>query len=120
MKVGDKMFTADQIKQLISKNKLFRFYTSRAWRAIADQVRKDQHNECQLCKANGRYSKADVVYHVNYIRNRPDLAYSKTYKDINGNEKPQLICLCHRCHETIHDRNAIKKFHKGFFTPEKW
>lgn len=114
------MFTTDEIKRLAKENKMYKFYTSRSWQRIANQVRKEQHNECQICKANGRYTKANVVHHVNHIRKRPDLAYSKTYTDADGTDKPQLICLCHNCHEIIHDRNHSKKNHKGFFTSEKW
>lgn len=119
------MFTVERIKQLIEREKLALFYNDRYWRKLAHSIMKEQHYECQLCKAAGRYSKARIVHHVNYLRKRPDLAYSRTYVDVDGHEKPQLIALCFDCHEKIHERGAYKNnFSKNsakkFVNEEKW
>ena len=100
---------------MINTDSLHTFYNSRSWRRLSHEVMRTQHNECQMCKAQGKYSKAVVVHHVNYIRKRPDLAYSRTYIDSEGKEHKQLIALCHECHEKIHERGAYKKINKNNF-----
>lgn len=113
------MFTTEQIKELIKKNDVHKFYNNRAWRNLSHAVMSQQHNECQECRQKGRYSKAVVVHHVNHLRKRPDLAYSTTFTDSNGKEQRQLIALCHDCHERIHGRGAYKES-KKFCNVEKW
>lgn len=121
MLCGDIMFTAQQIKRLISDNRLDRFYNDYYWRRLAHTVLTEQHNECQQCKARGKYTRATIVHHANYLRKRPDLAYSRTYIDSNGREQKQLIALCHDCHEQIHQRGAYKaQSAKKFTNEEKW
>lgn len=115
------MFTVQQIKHMINTDSLHAFYNSRSWRRLSHEIMRTQHNECQACKERGKYSRAVVVHHVNYIRKRPDLAYSRTYVDCEGNEHKQLIALCHDCHEKIHERGAYKKINKNkFVNEEKW
>lgn len=113
------MYTTEQIKTLIKSGDVSRFYNDRAWRKLSHSVMSEQHNECQECRKKGRYSRAIVVHHVNHLRKRPDLAYSRTYTDNNGKEHIQLIALCHDCHERIHGRGAYKRS-KGFWNKEKW
>ncbi len=113
------MFTTQQIKHLINTDNLSRFYNSRAWRNLSHAVMREQHNECQLCKQQGKYSKADLVHHVCYVRKRPELAYSRTYTDSTGVNKIQLLSLCHTCHERIHERSVYKK-NQRFTNDEKW
>ena len=121
MLCGDIMFTVQHIKHLISINRLDKFYNDYYWRRLAHTVLTEQHNECQHCKARGKYTRATIVHHVNYLRKRPDLAYSRTYIDSNGREQKQLIALCHDCHEQIHQRGAYKaQSAKKFTNEEKW
>lgn len=115
------MYTVQQIKHMINTDSLHTFYNDRSWRRLSHEVMRAQHNECQMCKSYGRYSKADVVHHVNYVRKRPDLAYSVTYIDSEGKERKQLVALCHNCHEKVHERGAYKKKNKNKFdNEEKW
>ena len=74
------MFTVNQIKEMIRQNDMHAFYNDRGWRRISHEVMREQHNECQLCRQHGRYSRAKVVHHVCYLRKRPDLAYSRTIR----------------------------------------
>lgn len=114
------MFTTQQIKHLINTDSLERFYNDRAWRRISHEVMHEQHNECQMCKAKGRYTRAKLVHHVNYLRQRPDLAYSRTYIDAEGKEQRQLIALCQDCHEKTHNRAVSKNKISKFSNAEKW
>ena len=52
------MFTVQQIKHMINTDSLHTFYNSRSWRRLSHEVMRTQHNECQMCKAQGKYSKA--------------------------------------------------------------
>jgi hypothetical protein len=72
----------------------------------------------------GKATEAVLTHHVNELKKRPDLAYSLTYTDENGEVKPQLIPLCRDCHERIHKRGVYSendgKTDKGFWQEEKW
>ena len=75
------------------------------------------HNECQLCKAKGKYKKATIVHHIKHFEDRPDLGLS--IYDKNGDR--QLISVCDECHEQEHvgERQQYKKKGK-VLTEEKW
>lgn len=114
------MFTLQQINHLINTDNLSLFYNDRSWRRLSHDVMREQHNECQVCRQCGRYSRAKVVHHVCYLRKRPDLAYSRTYTDSEGKEQQQLIALCQKCHEQIHNRSINLSGKKKFTNEEKW
>ncbi len=99
------------IISLIKANKLYKFYHSTAWESLRDEVLKEQHYECQLCKARGIYTRADTVHHINYVRIAPHLALSRY--DEQGRQN--LIAVCATCHNEIH-----KTKHKGFTNEERW
>jgi len=94
------------LKNLIKTNELFKFYRSTAWINLREEVLKEQHNECQLCKDKGLYAKATTVHHINYVRHTPRIALSK--QDDQG--KPNLIAVCATCHNEIH-KSKYKGFH---------
>lgn len=93
--------TNEQINQLIASDQLIKFYTGRAWKRLRSEVLAEDHYECQECKRRGRYTKATHVHHVNHLRDRPDLAMSKTYVDADGRTKRNLASVCKGCHETV-------------------
>lgn len=97
-------FKPEEILKLIAENRLDLFYNSRFWRRLAHEVMREQNNECQLCKARGRYAPAKIVHHVKHLKDRPDLAYSRYYVDEQGNKQRQLLALCFACHEKAHGR----------------
>lgn len=102
----------DWIRELIEKDEMWRFYKSKEFRGLQKEVLKEQHNECQVCKQRGLITKADTVHHVQYVRNHPELALSKTYV-LDGIRKRNLIAVCRDCHNKIHKekgyiRNTIK------------
>lgn len=89
----------DTIRQWIETGQEHRFYTSRTWIRKAARVRRADHGECVLCKARGRYSRGELVHHVQHLRDRPDLALEEIDPDTGAR---QLITLCKRCHEEMH------------------
>ena len=117
-------YTQGEIASMIIDEDLKPFYNSREWRKISKKVIADGHFECVECKKMGKVTDAVLTHHVNELRSRPDLAYSFTYTDENGEVKPQLIPLCHDCHERIHKRGVYSendgKDDKGFWQEEKW
>ncbi len=108
----------EQIKKCIADDNLHAFYTCGAWIRLRAEVLNDDKTECQMCKAKGRYKKANHVHHVNYVRKHPELALSKTYVDDAGQTKRNLISVCKACHEELHDHRQKEK--KEPLTPERW
>lgn len=74
------------------------FYISKAWLHLRGEVLSEQHHECQLCKAKGLYVPAVTVHHIKTVRQRPDLALTKS----------NLLCVCADCHYKIHHTRAEK------------
>lgn len=75
------------------------FYSWRRWRRLRAYVRKLDNNECQLCKAKGRYHRGTIVHHVKHLHDRPDLALSIWDPDTG---ERQLVTVCKSCHEAEH------------------
>ena len=75
---------------LIEAGDVHPFYVCREWLQVSQQVRRMDRDECQLCKAHGRYRKADLVHHVNHLRRAPALALDIWYTDGDGATAAQL------------------------------
>lgn len=111
----------DKIIELIKSGDTSAFYNGKAWRRLAADVMHDQHNECYYCKARGRITQATMVHHINRLKDRPDLAYSRTYVDDEGLIKINLVAVCSSCHEGQHpDRFNHKKPKKKLINTERW
>jgi len=82
------------INKLIHHHNIKAFYNCALWICLRLEVLKDQHSECQLCKAKGLYSEAITVHHIKYVRQCPELALTKS----------NLLCVCKECHWEIHHR----------------
>lgn len=80
------------IRLLIARGRVHDFYISTAWVHTRDEMFLEHHRECQMCKAKGRYKRADVVHHIKPLRRYPRLALTKT----------NLMCLCDSCHWDVH------------------
>ncbi len=110
--------TREYIRQLVQEDRLHQFYTSWVWLQLRSAVLAADHGECQVCKKRGKYTRATTVHHVRYVRQHPELALSQTFVDSDGQEKRNLISLCHNCHEEIHGYR-----HQGRSSPltqERW
>lgn len=111
----------EEIVGLVAEGGEHAFYCSTAWRRKRRQILRRDKYECQLCRARGRYRKAELVHHVNHLKDRPDLALSDTYTDGDGTEQRQLISVCRECHETVcHPERMRKNFREKFTTEERW
>ena len=119
------------INELIEADELWRFYKSEEWIRLKTTVLNEQHYECQICKAagiitrfdegqNGKRRLLSTVHHVNYVRTRPDLALSRYYTGRDGEQHRNLIAVCKKCHNRIHDRTFAKKARTGYTNEERW
>lgn len=116
-------YTVGEILDMVQKNDLKPFYNHWEWRKLSHEIMEENHNECWLCKQKGRVSRAVLTHHVNPLKNRPDLAYSRTYTDDKGRLQKQLIPLCWLCHERIHERGefgAVKDTSHCYKNEERW
>jgi 5-methylcytosine-specific restriction endonuclease McrA len=106
------------INTLIRKDRVKEFYSSAAWLNLRQQVIKEAHFECQICKgkgevvadigerdADGRKKRVLSVHHIQELRKRPDLALTKS----------NLICICDDCHFKIHHPSHRKKWDDEMF-----
>lgn len=112
------MFTTEQIKKLISNNKLDVFYNDNYWRKLSHDVIAENHNECYRCAENHRVGRAILTHHVKPLKQFPELAYSRYYTDAVGTHM-QLMPLCYECHEREHKRGKFAE-DKGFTNDERW
>ena len=103
------------INNLLLNNKLIIFYNTKLWKNLKREVLREQHFECQECLKKGVLKRADTVHHINFLKDRPDLALSKTFIDNKGLEKMNLEAICFECHNKIHHR-----FEKKIPLTEEW
>ena len=109
------------INKLIEEDKLWKFYKSKQWIQLKTEVLEEHHNECYICRQQGKITRADTVHHVNYVREKPQLALSKYYIDNNGNKQLNLIPICKACHNKVHYKDKLGKLHEDKFTnEERW
>lgn len=113
------------INKLIQEDKLYRFYKNKVWIQLKNEVLKEQHNECQDCKINGKIINgkkefiipAETVHHEKFVKDFPQYALSK-FIFINGIKTRQLTCLCNDCHNKRHNRFGYSN--KKQLNDEKW
>lgn len=109
------------LKSLIAAGDTHPFYVTPEWRRLSADVLKTDRYECQLCKANKRYRRAEMVHHVNHVKRRPELALDMFYLDSDGQRKRNLISVCRWCHENVcHPERLRKETKPRFTTEERW
>lgn len=113
-----KMWTADKLRELIQENKLYKFYKSKEWIALKNEVLKEFHNECLWCRERGIIRKATQVHHIQFVKKHPELALSKYYT-YNGKRYRNLVPLCQDCHDKAHKRMKYKPRPKQI-NEERW
>jgi 5-methylcytosine-specific restriction endonuclease McrA len=102
----------DKIWKALNTGDYAYFYNSRTWRRKRKEILSRDNKECQRCKAEGGFSKATCVHHIQHLRDRPDLAL------IDNN----LIALCDSCHNKMHPEKLEfeKKETMSDKMPEWW
>ena len=84
---------------------------------LRQQVLALDKYECQVCKQRGKYTKATMVHHVNYVKKHPELALEIWY-EWGGRKQRNLLSLCHDCHEEVHGYRRPEE--KKPLTEERW
>lgn len=72
------------------------FYKKKHWKVKRSVILRRDEYMCQECKRYGKTTEAQTVHHIYPISSRSDLAM------VNMN----LISLCNKCHERMHDRQT--------------
>lgn len=108
------------IRELIQEDKIIKFYKTKEWIELKNEVMRDNHYECAECLKRGKYTRADCVHHVNEVKIRPDLALSRYYVDKNGEKIPNLVPLCNTCHNILHDKLGEWQNRGRFKNKERW
>ena len=107
-----------KLQEKINAGDVDSFYHWKDWERLRAQVLRMDNYECRLCKAKGKYRRADIVHHVKHLKDRPELALS-----IWDGEERQLISVCRRCHEDLHPERTVRyRYGKRVepITEERW
>ncbi|HAN09373.1 MAG TPA: HNH endonuclease [Clostridiales bacterium] len=72
------------------------FYKSTKWIHKREKILRRDKYECQECKRYGKTIEAKTVHHIHPLEIRPEMGL------INKN----LISLCNKCHEGMHNRQT--------------
>lgn len=121
MRVPADRTLAQWIRELDASGKLYLFYNSPEWKALAAEVIDDHHGECVDCVAVGDYSRAVTVHHEYEVREHPDMALTRYVEDEAGERREVLHPLCNKCHNKRHHRFCGKAPSSGrFVNIERW
>jgi 5-methylcytosine-specific restriction enzyme A len=122
LKEKDNVVLMTEYKTLLQKRK---FYDSRDWKQLREEVKKRDNYECQECKRQGlvflntdelnksgkRKKIKLVVHHIKELEDHPDLAL----------EIDNLETVCVNCHNKIHGRvNEFIHKENKWAHDEKW
>lgn len=87
---------------------------------MREKVLRLDRYECQMCKARKKFKRATTVHHVNHMKKHPELALEIYYTDVaTGEQKRNLISLCHGCHAEVHG-HRVKPKEVQQLTQERW
>ena len=128
------MVTEKWIRELIEKDELWRFYKSKDWIRLKTSILKAAHYECAECRRQGKITRYDIgedgqkklvstVHHVCHVKDHPELALSRTYRDLETREeKANLIPVCKACHNKLHPekRRHYQRQAECFTNVERW
>ena len=76
------------------------------WKLKANNIRKRDNHECQVC---GAKKKQLDVHHIRYVSGREAWDY----------DDGDLVTLCHECHEEIHDWQDFENLIEGGYYYDK-
>lgn len=101
---------------------IYQFYKWSKWYRTRQEVLQMDHYECQRCKRMHRYSPAETVHHIYELKKYPEFALSIYVSDPKtGVTTRNLISLCNRCHNEVHNRfKAGQTTGKKFMNEERW
>ena len=72
------------------------FYKLMKWKRKRGTILRRDDYLCRECKRFGKTTPATTVHHINQLEQYPELAL------VSAN----LVSLCARCHDMMHDRSS--------------
>lgn len=78
-------------------------YKDKRWIRKRKVILKRDEYRCKECKRYGKTTEATTVHHVKPARYYPELRF----------ENKNLISLCGKCHDGMHDRTSNELTAKG-------
>lgn len=78
-------------------------YKDKRWLGKRKVILKRDEYLCRECKRYGKTTAATTVHHVKQAHDYPELRF----------ENKNLISLCSKCHDRMHDRNSKELTAKG-------
>jgi len=75
------------------------FYKSKAWEKCRQYVLVRDNYLCQYCLEKGKLTPADMVHHIEELKDNPEKAL----------DPDNLISLCNTCHNKEHPEKGKKK-----------
>ena len=94
----------------IEKGNVVSFYKSSLWLHKRNEILKRDNYECQMCKAKGRYHRAECVHHIKHLRQYINLAL----------EDRNLLSVCNSCHNVLHPEKLNLEIIPKFNNKERW
>ena len=107
---GVDSMTTEEIIHLIKTDNLMKFYKSKEWLQLREEVLERDHYECQSCRRKGKYRRARNVHHIKEVKTHPHLAL----------ELDNLESVCIQCHNEEHKRLDKYIKQKKFVNEERW
>lgn len=85
------------------------FYKSKQWKVRREKILKRDQYECRNCKRYGKNRIANTVHHCNPLLEHPE------WRLLTWN----LLSVCTKCHDKMHDRENDKLTELGEYWREK-
>lgn len=79
------------------------FYKTKKWERKRENILRRDSYECRKCKRYGKTTAASMVHHIYPLDTNPSLKLNSD----------NLISLCNKCHEQMHDRVTNEITDKG-------
>jgi len=102
--------------QYKTKEERRKFYKSKSWKELRQEVLREQNHECQWCKQEGKVTiRSDAVLEIDHIKPLED--YPKFALD-----KDNMRVLCREHHNQRHNRfvpGSNRKYNK-WDQDERW
>lgn len=75
------------------------FYRSKSWIKLRDYIRVRDKGLCLMCLDSDEINEMRVVHHIEPYEDSEELRLDEN----------NLICLCQRCHELVHEEYKANK-----------
>jgi len=88
---------------------MINFYKTKQWVRKRNTILRRDNYLCQECKRYGKTTQANTVHHIYPLEDYPE------YRLTTDN----LVSLCTRCHNGMHDRTTNELTRKGLRWKQK-